>query len=87
MTKEKFAQIKRILRENAAGGPGQKTIDLRVPANRFSAWYDGPQGYLFKDSGEYLAAACELVIRYQMGDAVIFDAIEDRVWVLTCVAG
>ena len=90
VTLEDANQIKQQLRVAAAGGPGQRRVDLEAPANKFTVWYtNGSQGYLCKGSAGYTAAAWELIGRYMMDEAIILDVSgpEDKVTLLQCLVG
>ena len=86
-------QIKQQLRLlAAAGGPGQRPVDLNAPANKFTVWYEnGDQGYLCKGSADHLAAAWIIIGQYMMvmHEAIILDVSEpeDRVTVVRCAIG
>ena len=78
------------IRKAAKGGPGQTAIDLTLPGNAFSVWFEnGGQGFLCKGTGDCPDAAWRLIGHYHLGDAVIFEVSEGRhrIKVLRCAEG
>jgi hypothetical protein len=89
LDKLEAAEIKRQLRRAANGGSG-RTIDLTLPENAYSVWFEnGPQGYMCNGTGATLEEAWRLIGQYHRGYSVILDVSEggERIIVLKSAEG
>lgn len=81
LDKQEAEEIKRQLRR-AANGDSGRTIDLTLPENAYSVWFEnGPQGFMCKGGSDTLDGAWRLIGQYHLGNSVILDVSGGGEWI------